>query len=191
MKNTAQTERKTIKDLKRPLMVGTVVLAGLVATYGLNASYKKQDVPEFLIIKDFPNGASVEGFLETRNGTTDLASQDGVISLPSSLNNSLATPYRIRSSVRLPNDSYRDFTVTVAPDNKDISVVADGFHAGDLVSMTLNGRDTFRNMPADWSGKLELTAILPKEKSVTACIDIAGQTESLGLCHVIAERRPL
>lgn len=189
MEPKTQTDRQFMK-FKRPLLFGLVVLAGLGVAYGLTAPFEKPATSAFATVTDLPQGASVDVLLETKSGMTELKAQNANLELPDPLKTTLVPPYRLNASVKLPNDAYRDFTITVGKDKK-IAVVTDGFRAGDLVFLTLNGQEAFGRVPADWSGKLELATILPESETVDACISVISRMESLGLCHAIAERRSL
>ena len=175
---------------KRPLLFGLTVLAGLAAAYGMTVYSKKPTAAVFATVTDLPEGSRVDVLLETKGGVTEIKAQNATLELTDQLKPALAAPYRLNASVRLPSDTYRDFTITVG-NNRKISVITDGFHAGDLVSLTLNGDEAFGRVPADWSGKLELATTVPEAAAVYACISVVGRGETLGLCHTITERRSL
>ena len=183
---TSTSDKATSKkNIKYPLMI--VAGAAVLCAGGASFYFRTSETPVFVRISDLPKGAGVETYLQTKTATDILPNREGVIDLPESLKN-ISAPYRITSSVKMVDDSYRDFTITVTT-NDNISVIADGFHAGDKVSLTLDGHNIFRDMPADWSGKIELNASLPPNKVANTCLEVIGKTETLGICHARPEGR--
>lgn len=173
------------KATRYSLVALAAVVAGLVSLF----FYSDKTTGAFLAVKDLPEAASVEATLEAGKSVTALAVEKDSVVLPEALKKTLAAPYRVNAAVKLPLDKYRDFSFTVTADR--ISVVTDGFQAGDLVSFEINQESAFERVPADWSGKLELIAALPKDKNIEACVYVAGKSETFGLCHTLAERRAL
>lgn len=144
-----------------------------------------KETPAFASVIDMPTGSAIHSTIEYRGGAQDLASVDGNISAPTA---PTAAPYKLDVSVQLPGDAYRDFSFAVSADGKTLSVVADGFHAGDKVDLRIDGQNRFERLPADWSGKIELSAPIDG-KQAQACIEIFGRQETLGLCHTLPEAR--
>lgn len=178
--------KKTYTAKKTFLLSGALLAAAGLAFLGWSHFFAPAEKPQSLLSTlNLPSGAVLSASLETRERFNDLSVQDDKVAMPAQM----TAPYRLNASVRLLHDQYRDFRFTVA-DNR-LSVVTDGFHAGDVVFLDLNERTVFSRVPSDWSGKLELETALPPEQIVQACVRIAGKNESFGLCHTLPERRAL
>lgn len=165
--------------LKSAILAGVAVLCG-GAFY---ASFQTAD-KSFISLGNLPDGAAVETFLQTKAETKTLDMRENIIDLPQNLEATLKAPYRISSSIRMPDDSYRDFIITVG--GGKIDVTADGFNPRDTVSLIVN--DSAPNWtPMDWSGKLEMSAALPAKKEAHACVGVDNGKDTLTLCHMIKE----
>lgn len=166
--------------LKPAILAGIGLLCAGAIFYAASISTDNS----FLSLRNLPDGAVVETFLQTKAKTSNLMVSGKTIDLPPSFESTIMAPYRISSSIRMPDESYRDFTFTVGAGK--IDVTADGFNPSDTVSLTVNGSDP-NWTPTDWSGKLELSKALPKKKTARACVEVDNGTEKLGLCHTIKE----
>lgn len=169
------------KKLKSAIVAGVTFLCGAGAVFYMVSGSEDKS---FLSLHNFPDAVAVETFVQTKDGTSSVATTGSIINLPQNLESAISTPYRISTAVRMLDESYRDFVITVA--SGEIDVTADGFNPQDTVSLTLNGADPSWT-PADWSGKIELTAAFTAKKNMRACIDVDNGTEKLSLCHNIKE----
>lgn len=136
-----------------------------------------------LSFTNLPAAAEVTASLETQKGLRDLSVKDGHIAPSHSLN----APYKLNTSIKLSNDRYRDFSFYVSDNSMD--VLTDGFFAGDPVSIDVDGKTVFENVPSDWSGKLELRTALSSNSAARVCVQVKGRLETIGLCHALPERR--
>lgn len=173
------TRQNPLKSLK--LLAPIVVGAGVLLAGAWAVSYVKQEKPyTFVSFFGLPEGSQSN---VTVTSSAGYKVYDGAAFTPP------AAPYRINAAIKLPGDHYRDFAFTVSKD-RGLSAVADGFHAGDIISLTINQGAPVARLPADWSGKLQLDIALPAEETVEACMQVSGKTESVGFCHTLPERRP-
>jgi hypothetical protein len=176
----------TLKYFVIPAFLLVAGVCGFFASeYVFTKAGQKYTAP-LLSATDLPAGSTMRATLENSGRVSDLTADNDVIDMPSA---PLLSPYRLSASIKLPKEQYRDVRFTVTHDT--LSVVTDGFHAGDLVFLDINGRNAFGRIPSDWSGKIELSTPLPQDRNVNACVRVAGQTESFGLCHGLPERQVL
>lgn len=172
--------------LKYSAIPALLVVAGVCVFFASGHLFKteKADSAPFLSANDLPAGSALHATLEHAGRVSEFAATNGVIDKAES---AISSPYRLSTSVKLPKDRYRDFQFTVTRDS--LSVVTDGFHAGDLVFLDINGRNVYGRIPSDWSGKIELTTALPQDRTINTCVKVAGKTESFSLCHSLPERQ--
>lgn len=164
-------------------IAGTVIILAAATASTFLWQGTPQEKPAFASVTDLPRGSTIHSTFEYRGGAQDLASTDGDISAPTV---TLSPPYKFGVSVQLPENTYRDFSFSVSGDGKTLSVLADGFHAGDRVNLSVGGQNRFARLPADWSGKIELSTPLDGQRA-RACIEVLGRQETLGLCHNLPE----
>lgn len=174
-----------LQKINKNTKTGSAILAGIAVLCGGVAYIASHPADNsFISLNNLPSSDAVETFLQTKLGTQSLSARENFIDLPQNLDASLKTPYRISSSIRMPDETYRDFTITVTAGKIDIT--ADGFNPRDTVSLNVN--NSGQNwIPADWSGKIELTAALPTKKTSHACIGVDNGGEKVSLCHTIKE----
>lgn len=153
------------------------LFAGLVVTerQGQNAAV--------MVFSDLPEGTEGQVRIESLRGMRVLTLVAGVTDdLPQEFYP--VAPYRLYATLKLPEDRYRDIVLSVAKD-QTVSVVLDGFHAWDPVKLNVAGQDLYTNIPADWSGKIELETKLRSTNKTSVCIGINGRSETFGFCHDI------
>ncbi len=153
--------------------------------------FQKPPLPgDFISFTGLPENTGIETILETKGGNATALQAEGVaITLPDAIRRKIGTPYRLLSSLKLPDGKYRDFTITIGKDRHTITVLADGFTAKDKITFSINGNPVQSRVPMDWSGRIELETALPDEEKIIACIEVADMKGSIGLCHAIPERR--
>lgn len=137
--------------------------------------------------KGLPDDAKITALIESSGQFYELTSENGTIETPAPLAKMLKQPYRVSATIGLPSDQYRDIDFIAA--NNTLSVMVDGFHAGDRVSLEIDGHTVYKRVPADWSGKIELSAPESFSKKRKSCVKIAGEAEAFSLCHVVPEGR--
>lgn len=175
LKNT--TGQARIYSTRALPIFAAICSAGLILALTLIFLHAKPQ--PVLSVIGLGEGYSLDAVIESRAGMETVS-----LDQP---HKAFSPPYRLNASLKLPGDSYRDFAFIVNAAGSEISVITDGFHARDLVSVRMNDETVLKKIPADWSGRLQLYAALPDKKSVTACVDVAGKTNSLGLCHTITK----
>jgi hypothetical protein len=125
----------------------------------------------------------ISATLQDTGGTTELGAEARSFNLPET--KKLSLPYMLSSSLYTGDTGARDFVFTVSQDRKKIGVLIDGFSPEDRVTLALNDRAAFTDIPMDWSGRMEFVSDLAGNGSVEACIDIAGR--DIRVCHHIPE----
>ncbi len=179
------------KFLNKPASVTLACMAILI--FAGTAAYiwiDKQPVPEnssFVFLSGLPDGAAFDATVQTADGLQALEKTAHPFNLDLPHGKTLSLPYRIAASLQMPWGGYQDLTLTLDK-NGGLTVLADGFDAYDELTLTFDGQSPYSNVPMDWSGRLELTASLPRENPVHACVYIYGRLQSLGLCHTLTER---
>jgi hypothetical protein len=166
------------------LVAAVFVFAALTFTIAGHKTHRN-----FASFSGVPENTAIEALLETKNGADILSVSAGGINLPDNIKEKIAAPYRLSASLKLGNGEYRDLGLSVGKNRELLTFSADGFHAQDEVTLSLNGKNIYTKIPMDWSGRIELQTGLPEGKSLDACISISGQTESIGICHAIPEGR--
>ncbi len=148
---------------------------------------KSADRHAFLNLTGAPEGTKTEALLETKHGAALLNGSGGIFTAPVEV---LPPLYRIHTSLQLPWGDYRDIVFNVDRKKSSVSILADGFTEDDNITLTLGDKVVYKNIPMDWSGRLELQSPYISTKETNSCVVLSGRMGVIGLCHLIPEGRP-
>ena len=183
----ADIDKKTKPSKKRFAAYGGLTVVTAIAAFMVWKPYPSK---EFISIVDMPDGLKIEGLVEAKTGTSALTLDKKTFHAPESFLQDPQTDYRIRTTLKMPQGSYRDIVWSINIKNSSLHILADGFTNDENITLRI-GKDTvFQNVNMDWSGRIEIETALPQKSNITACIELTGQPHGIGLCHTIPQRRP-
>lgn len=177
---------------KKIVLLGGLFLLGLcAAASGLRlamSSYLPQHTG-FIVLEGLPENTLIDAFLETPGKKIEsLLPQEENTALNRALPQQevmLPPSYRVNTSLKMPWGGYRDLVLDVGKNGETFGVLADGFSPYDEITMTLDDKTVYKNIPMDWSGRITLKANISPEKRILACVRINGREQSIGLCHKV------
>ena len=121
--------------------------------------------------------------LQSAHGLKELQGMGKDFNLPAE--ETLSPPYTLSSSLYESDTDTKDFVFNISKDRKTVSVLVDGFSPEDTVTLALNGTSVSKDIPMDWSGRMELTSDFASDDAVDACVEIGKGR--VALCHHIAK----
>ncbi len=177
-------DRPQTKRHSRKAFAGITAVIALLTLVTFALVEKNPEKPSAILSYAGNEAGRISATLQDGSGITELSAGDGNFDLPAAQKISL--PYIVSSSFYSGDDAgAQDFVFTVSQDRKKISVLIDGFGADDTVTLALNGRASFTDIPMDWSGRMEFVSDLNEDKSIKACVEINGR--DIKVCHQIPE----
>lgn len=184
--------KNLVKSPKRALVLLGFLLAASYMTIMLytQAMHVKErfTAAEIVTFKHLDDISNFKSVLKSYAGSYDLSLKDNVLMLPPAAVESFILPYSLSASWSEQDQSYRDITWTLDKKGVEYLVTLDGFDADDTVSISFNDEYPFKDLPLDWSGKIEIPAILHPDKDFKICVDVAGK-DGLSFCHHVVGQK--
>ncbi len=134
---------------------------------------------------------NISGFkavLKNHTGTNELELKDDAIFLPPQIVETFSLPYELSASWLEKDQSYRDIKWAVDKRGVDYTVILDGFDPDDTVSISFDGDYPFKDYSFDWSGKIEIPALIQADKDFKICVDIQSKN-SFSFCHRVVGKK--
>ena len=184
MASDIQKKPQVKKEIFFAIACAAIVISGLIFLIRGSTDATKNDA--FVSFSGVAADAFQDISLQTPTEFVALDQNGLSFSLPPS-KTSFAPPYKLKASIITAQKQYRDFLFTVNADRTVFTVLADGFRLDNSISLRVNDKTIYSDVPMDWSGRMELKAPLD-QNAANVCITMENEGDILGICHVVPKR---
>lgn len=187
--NTISRGRKVKAAIVIAVLVAALGYLASILVFQHEANVKRSPPGTIIEFTGLPEGAAVDATIHMNGRTRALPYADGKLVLTPEEKADFALPFTIAATLRTPDEKYHDFTWKIDARGVEYSVTADGFSPKDKIMFSLDGSPSV-DIPFDWSGRIEIPAMLIIAKNTKACIEIWASGKLLGACHMVTGKLP-
>ena len=119
--------------------------------------------------------------LKTLSGTQELLRTGDNFTLAANENIKTAPPYILSASLQKDSGQIHTFDLIASSSPPEFIVRINGYDADNTVTFKIDKKTIHKDVPLDWSGKIELKTPLDLSRTSKACIEISNES----FCHLI------